>query len=176
MQLRLFRDSHAVTIIAAIHMRDEQPTIRPATNDDAPALRELIFTILREFNLPPDPDNTDADLNDIESSYFERGGRFDVLVDGSGEIIGSVGLHRVDEGMIELRKMYLRSNERGKGLGTRLLDHALTEARRMGCRRMTLETASQLKTAIGMYTRAGFRPMCGTIHTKRCDQAYEMEL
>ena len=131
-------------------MTDQRfPTIRPATHSDAPALRELIFTILREYNLRPDPDNTDADLNDVESTYFKAGGRFDVMVDSSGEILGSVGLHRIDERTIELRKMYLRSTERGKGFGTRLLDHAMREARRMGYTRMTLETASQLKTAIG---------------------------
>jgi putative acetyltransferase len=157
-------------------MRAEQLSIRPATNADAPAVRELIFTILREFSLPPEPESTDADLNDIELFYFKGGGRFDVLVNRTGDIIGSVGLHRIDQQTVELRKMYLRSDERGKGLGTKLLDHALTESRRMGCTRITLETATQLTTAIGMYIRAGFRPMCGTIHTKRCDQAYEMEL
>lgn len=157
-------------------MRDGQLSIRPATNADGPAVRELIFSILREFHLPPDPTHTDADLQDIESAYIKGGGRFDVLVGVDGNIIGSVGLHRIDDTTIELRKMYLHPTQRGKGLGVRLLDHALTEARRLGFKRMTLETASQLKVAIGMYTRAGFRPMCGTIHTKRCDQAYELDL
>ena len=157
-------------------MRDGDFTIRAATNNDGPAVRELIFQILREFNLPPDPEKTDADLNDIESTYVKPGGRFDVLVASDGAIIGSVGLHRVDERTIELRKMYLRSSHRGRGLGTTLLEHALTEARRLGYARITLETASQLTTAIGMYTHAGFRPMSGTILTKRCDQAYELDL
>jgi GNAT superfamily N-acetyltransferase len=157
-------------------MSDHVFQIRPATNDDGSAVRELIFQILREFNLPPDPDKTDADLDDLECAYFKPGGRFDVLVDSTGQIIGTVGLHRIDRQTIELRKMYLKSSHRGKGLGAKLLDHALAEARLLGCKRMTLETASQLTTAIGMYTRAGFRPMCGTIQTKRCDQAYELDL
>src|SRR5262245_3308966 len=119
-----------------------EPIIRPATNEDAPAVRELIFGILREHDLRPDPEHTDADLKDIEASYFKSGGRFDVLVSGDGLIIGSVGLHRIDEGTIELRKMYLHSSQRGKGLGNRLLSHALAAARELGCRRMILETAS----------------------------------
>lgn len=157
-------------------MNNSGPVLRAATNDDANAVRALIFDILREFNLTPDPTGVDSDLNDIEATYFKTGGRFDVLIDTSGRVIGSVGLHRSGERTVELRKMYLHASARGNGFGTRLLDHALIEARRLGCTRMTLETASQLKTAIAMYTRAGFRPMCGTIHTKRCDQAYELDL
>ena len=157
-------------------MNDEQPTIRPASNADAPAVRAMIFAILREFGLSPDPENTDADLNDLESTYIKPGGRFDVLVNGRGEVIGSVGLLRIDSRTVELRKMYLMPSARGKGHGRRLLDHAINESRRLGFNRITLETASQLTTAIEMYKRAGFHPMSGTIHTKRCDQALELEL
>jgi putative acetyltransferase len=157
-------------------MSHDFPTIRPATNADAPAVRELIFTILREFNLPPDPDGTDADLKDIEAAYFKRGGRFDVMIDLHQQIIGSVGLFRTDDQAVELRKMYVAASARGRGLGRRLLDHAVAEARRLGCRRITLETASQLTTAIAMYKRYGFRASDGMIHVSRCDQAYEMQL
>jgi ribosomal protein S18 acetylase RimI-like enzyme len=72
--------------------------------------------------------------------------------------------------------MYLATSVRGNGLGRRLLDHAIGEARKLGCTRITLETASQLTTAIAMYKRYGFRPSCGAIHVSRCDQAYEMQL
>ena len=44
--------------------------------------------------------------------------------------IAEKGLHRIDPRTVELRKMYLRAGYRGKGLGTRLLDHALSAARR----------------------------------------------
>ena|SRR5688572_27820247 len=168
-------------MIVSTHMRDaRQPMIRPvirsATNADAPAVRELIFTILREFDLPPDPDGVDADLDDLQASYFERGGRFDVVLDACEQIIGCVGLYRTDERTIELRKMYVAAAGRGNGLGKRLLDHAVAEARKLGCKRITLETQSRLTTAIAMYKRYGFRPSCGEIHVHRCDQAYEMDL
>jgi GNAT superfamily N-acetyltransferase len=149
-------------------------TIRPATNADAPAVREMIFSILREFDLQPDPEKTDADLNDLESTYIKPGGRFDVMVDDIGRIIGSVGLLRIDSRTVELRKMYLLGTARGKGLGRRLLAHAIDESRLLGFARITLETQSRLTTAIEMYTRAGFRPTRDAIHTKRCDQAYEL--
>lgn len=158
------------------HMSDPDVTIRPATNADAGAVRDMIFTILREFDLQPDPDKTDADLNDIEGTYITPGGRFDVLVDGTARIIGSVGLLRVDSRTVELRKMYLARSARGRGLGRRLLKHAIEQSRQLGFVRITLETQSRLTTAIEMYKRAGFNPLCGAIHTQRCDQAYELQL
>ncbi|CAN5330687.1 GNAT family N-acetyltransferase [soil metagenome] len=157
-------------------MNEPPVTVRPATNRDASAVCELIFAILHEYQLPPDPTGADADLDDIEANYFARGGRFDVLIDAGGSVVGTVGLYPINDRTVELRKMYVHARERGKGHGLRLLNHAIESARRLGFKRMTLETASQLKTAIDMYKRRGLRPMSGEIHVRRCDQAYEMEL
>lgn len=152
------------------------PQLRPATNADAPAIRDLVFSILREYHLAPDPASTDADLNDIESSYHARGGRFDVLVASDNTIIGSVGLYPTEPGAVELRKMYLHRDHRGRGLGRLLLEHALAEARRMGFGRVTLETASVLKEAVSLYTRFGFRPYQTCHCSARCDQTYCLDL
>jgi GNAT superfamily N-acetyltransferase len=151
-------------------------SIRPATNADIPAVRELVFSVLAEFGLKPDPAATDADLSDIRSTYFDRGGRFDVLVNATGGIVGSGGLYAVDRKTVELRKMYLRAEVRGKGQGKRLLDRALAEARRMGFRRMTLETAGVLKAAVAMYERYGFRPYKAAHCSCRCDQTCYLDL
>jgi len=150
--------------------------LRPANNADAPAVRELVFAILREFGLTPDPAQTDADLADLERSYLTRGGRFDLLIGPDGALLGTVGLFPVDHHTVELRKMYLRPEARGRGHGRHLLDHALREARIMGFTRMTLETASVLKDAIAMYQRYGFRPSEVELHSSRCDQAYVLDL
>ena len=40
--------------------------LRSATNVDSDAIKEVVFAVLREYRLQPDPDGTDADLNDIE--------------------------------------------------------------------------------------------------------------
>ena len=72
--------------------------------------------------------------------------------------------------------MYLHRDHRAKGLGKRLLEHALAEARRLGFQTITLETASVLKEAIRLYERYGFQP-CTPAHLScRCDQAYSLKL
>jgi putative acetyltransferase len=150
--------------------------LRSATNADSNAIKELVFGVLREYGLQPDPDETDADLNDIEASYLRSGGRFDVLVDSHGAIIGSVALYRIDAITCELRKMYLSNRVRGQGQGRRLLEHALERAKQMGFRRMVLETASVLKEATALYTKYGFRPYQAPQLSRRCDGAYVLDL
>ena len=150
--------------------------LRPATNADAEAVRGLVFGVLLEYGLKPSPADTDADLFDIEASYFARGGRFDVLVAARVNIVGTVGLYPTGDGSVELRKMYVHKQLRGQGHGRRLLDHALAEAKRMGFRRVTLETASVLKEAVALYTRYGFREYRSDHMAARCDQTFELIL
>jgi putative acetyltransferase len=176
------------------------PRLRPATNADCEPVRNLVFTVLAEYGLKPDPTSTDADLRDIEQSYTNRGGVFYVLEDKDGSIIGSHGLYPVLEERpetgdrrpeaptvsslqptassltCELRKMYLHRDHRGKGLGKQLLEHALSEARRLGFTTVTLETASVLKEAIRLYERYGFQLYHPAHLSCRCDQAYVLEL
>jgi len=188
------------------------PRLRPATNADCEPVRDLVFAVLAEYHLTPDPACTDADLRDIKQSYFHRGGVFYVLEEKDGTIIGSYGLYPIaDCGLqiadsnrgasaphsapvlgcfqpvpgpqgdaipstCELRKMYLRRDHRGKGLGKRLLEHALTEARRLGFKTITLETASVLKEAVRLYEASGFKPYTPAHLSHRCDQAYLLKL
>lgn len=135
-----------------------------------------MFTVLGEYGLKPDPDGTDADLNDIERSYVARGGTFCVLEEEDGLLVGAYGLYPVEGRTCELRKMYLGRTHRGRGLGRLLLEDALACARELGFATVTLETASVLKEAITLYRRYGFVP-CPSDHlAARCDQAYTLEL
>lgn len=152
------------------------PRLRRATNADCEPVRTLVFTVLGEYGLRPDPSGTDADLDDIERSYFARGGTFSVLEDEDGSVVGVYGLYPVQGRTCELRKMYLRRTHRGRGLGKLLLEDALASAGELGFTTLTLETASVLKEAIALYKRYGFVP-CPSDHlAARCDQAYALEL
>src|SRR5690554_1095176 len=91
--------------------------LRPATNHDREAVASLVKNVLQEYGLKNEPCSTDQDLADLEFHYHNRGGRFDVLENADGQIVGCVGLYPVDTHCIELRKMYLRKEVRGKGLG-----------------------------------------------------------
>ena len=150
--------------------------IRRATNADSTAVRELVFGVLVEYGLAPDPAATDADLADLDGHYTTRGGAFEVLVGLDGAVVGTVGLAPLGDGRCELRKMYLAPAARGRGLGRKLLEHALWRAAAHGFRRVELETAGVLKEAVGLYTSAGFRPFASPHLSCRCDTALFLDL
>jgi putative acetyltransferase len=152
------------------------PRLRPADNKDCEDVARLVYGVLEEYGLKPDPACTDADIKDIESSYFGRGGTFFVLETEDGSIVGAYGLYPIDEQTCELRKMYLHKAHRGKGLGKFLLEDALSKARQLGFEKMILETASVLKEAIALYKSYGFKEFMPDHLSSRCDQAYRLEL
>ncbi len=149
---------------------------RAATNTDQSRIQELIFDVLTEYGLPPDPAGTDADLGDIEGHYTRAGGWFEVVEDDRGNLLGTVALHRESETVCELRKMYLAKEARGLGLGRRMLERAIAQAKAMGFKTVVLETAGALKEAIALYTRYGFTRRFHPLASSRCDQAFVLEL
>jgi putative acetyltransferase len=156
--------------------RESWPKSRLADNRDGEKIASLVFGVLREYGLKPDPASTDADLDDIESSYFKRGGTFLVLEEEDNSIIGAYGLYPMKDQTCELRKMYLQKAYRGKRLGKRLMEDALVRARQLGFRKMVLETASVLKEAIALYKHYGFTEYQPDHMSDRCDQAYSLIL
>lgn len=129
------------------------PLLRRATNADAAAALALVTAVLAEYGLRADACHTDADLADFEAHYFARGGDFAVLVDAAGALVGICGLYPLGDGAVELRKMYLAPNLRGRGQGRRLLDWALA-----------------------LYERNGFKPDRAGLHSCRCDTGYSRAL
>ncbi|MEE8119572.1 MAG: GNAT family N-acetyltransferase [Gammaproteobacteria bacterium] len=150
--------------------------LRRAEDLDGPAVKALVFQVLEEYGLKPEPNGMDADLDALHAVYMEPGGVFEVLENASGKIIGCYGLFVVDEQCCELRKMYLHADTRGRGFGKALLCRALSVAKRLGFSEMQLETASCLKEAIGLYVDFGFESLQGKHEVERCDLAFRYNL
>lgn len=150
-------------------------SIRPATNEDGERIQNLVFGVLEEYGLKPDAEKTDKDIADIEANYFNRGGLFEVLEDGRGVLLGTVGLYPIDAETVELRKMYFAKDLRGRGYGKKTLARMIEKSKELDFGKIYLETASVLKEAVGLYERFGFAPTCEK-HASRCDKAYILRL
>jgi len=139
-------------------------------------VQALVFSVLHEYGLKPDPDDTDADLSDLQSFYINRAGMFRIVIDGAGNIVGCGGLLPAGAGDVELRKMYLLPQVRGQGFGEQLLENLIATARAQGHARVVLDTASVLKQAIGLYRKYGFQPFENPERVRRCDQSLVLNL
>ena len=148
--------------------------IIPFAPDHAAGFRELVASILLEFGFQEDP-TIDADLADPLAHYDAVW----LVLDGD-EVVGSVAMRRVGEGAAELKRMYVRSDNRGGGLGRRLLRIALDWARAEGCVRVVLDTTEGMDAARRLYESVGFRRTGSRVERgavdSRCEILYALEL
>lgn len=151
-------------------------TIRTANPADSPAIKHVVFTVLHEYGLDPDPGGTDVDLDNVQQTYLAKGGMFLVVESAEGRIVGTAGLMPSEPGEVELRKMYLLPEVRGRGLGRELLRRCIQFARAHGYREIRLQTNRVLVEAVRLYEQAGFRPVPARRLSPRCDRAYALPL
>ena len=73
------------------------------------------------------------------------------------EAVGCVAPIPMQDGVYELSKMAASPHLRGRGLGRRLLQHAIAQARSSGARSLFLGSNTRLKDAVHLYESVGFR-------------------
>jgi ribosomal protein S18 acetylase RimI-like enzyme len=148
--------------------------LRTATSADLAAIKALVSEGLAEFGFLPDPARSEADLENLEATY--RGGIFLVAVADDGTVLASGALLLVGDGEGKIRKMYVRREARGRGLGQTILRRLLNEARARRIVRVTLETTEAMTGAQRLYERNGFRRVEGVPASPRCDRVYVLML
>jgi GNAT superfamily N-acetyltransferase len=151
-------------------------TWRAAGNADRDGIVRLVKMILPEFGEVFDDQTSESDLANIEKTYLETGGAFDLLLDAGLTIIGTIGLLPVGPGCCKLRKMYIDPGYRNLGLGKWLVSHILEKAKGLGFELVILETISSMRAAIALYEKAGFTRIGQRAASPRCDIVMEKKL
>ena len=77
--------------------------------------------------------------------------------DADGTPLGCGGLRLVDDGIAEVKRMYVRPESRGTGVSTAILRRLEEAALDLGSPALVLETGTEQKRAVGFYEREGFR-------------------
>ena len=115
--------------------------------------------------------NFSNELESLEAMYGSPFGSL-LLAEVEGEARGCVGLRRLEDGVCEMKRLYLQPELRGRGRGLALARAILNEGRRLGYRRIRLDTLPSMQIAIAMYLRLGFQkiapynsnPIKGTLY------------
>ncbi len=157
--------------------------IRPITADDDAAIAAIIRANLEAYQLDiPGTAYFDPELDHLSAYYDAAPDRraYFILTDAAGTVLGGAGLAEFPglNACAELQKIYLVDSAKGKGLGTALARAVEAHARKLGYRRLYLETHTALDAAIRLYERLGYQRIeqpVPTVHTTM-DRFYLKEL
>jgi N-acetylglutamate synthase-like GNAT family acetyltransferase len=130
--------------------------VRTAELDDLDDVRRLLREYADTLPFALDFQGFDEELATLPGRYAPPDGAL-LVARESGRAVGCVGIRALDETTCEMKRLYVSEPARGSGLGRVLAEASIAEARRLGYRRMRLDTVPGMETAQALYARLGFR-------------------
>ena len=133
---------------------NQQITFRLFQEGDAETFRELNREWIARYFKVEEQDL--IQLDDPVGNILRPGGQI-VMAIADGERIGCCALVFVKTGLFEVAKMAVSERYRGQGIGRRLLEYTIAQARRLGAHTLELASNTNLANAVHLYESLGFR-------------------
>jgi putative acetyltransferase len=142
------------------------PIIRSIERADNAATADVIRLVLIELGVPKVGTAYEDKSLDAMFENYEKDKAIYFVVEEDGKVIGGAGISHLDNhngNVCELQKMYFLPLARGRGIGTKMIDLCLNQAREYGYEQCYIETMSYMKAAQKLYRTYGFEYLEGPI-------------
>ncbi|PYV83070.1 MAG: GNAT family N-acetyltransferase [Acidobacteria bacterium] len=143
-------------LIANIRGPELQTSQAESPNQIA-VVRELFLEYAQSLGFSLCFQNFDQELANLPGDYAPPEGCL-LLAMQDGQPAGCVALHKLDGENCEMKRLYVRPQFRGHGLGLALAERVIADARQIGYKYLRLDTVEPvMRAAVAMYRRLGFR-------------------
>ena len=140
--------------------------IRSIQPDDNVAIARIVRESLSEFGANHLGTVYYDETTDHLFELFREPLAYYFIAEKEGVVLGGAGIFpskALPEGTCELVKMYLVPEIRGHGLGGRLIALCLAKAKENGFSKVYIETMPELRRAMSIYEKFGFRYLEGPL-------------
>ena len=101
----------------------------------------------------------EAELAGLPGKYAPPDGRLRLAFDDA-KLAGCIALRKLGDEVCEMKRLYVRNEFRGRGIGVQLIERIIADAREIGYRAMRLDTfPPKMGRAVKLYESHGFRPI-----------------
>lgn len=131
--------------------------ILPADNAELmEEVRRLFLDYEKWLNVDLCFQGFEKEVNSLPGKYAPPEGRL-YIVKMDGKYIGCIALRKIDDGICEMKRLYLTEDARGKGIGNKLIELIIQDAKNIGYKKMRLDTIKEkMPKAVSLYESHGF--------------------
>lgn len=139
-------------------INDKEHTIefkRIIGQDMIEEVKQLCLEYVQSLKIDLSFQNFEAEFNALPGKYGPPDGVL-ILAVVDGKAAGCIALRKISEGICEMKRLYIRNDYRGLGIGKKLIEMILKEASKLNYNYIRLDTLPNMKSAQNLYISFGF--------------------
>jgi len=148
--------------------------ILEASAEHIETIRELFLEYARSLDFDLNFQGFDSEVRLLPGDYASPRGTL-LLATWNSQAAGCVGLRPLSDSIAEMKRLYVKPDFQGRGVGRCLAEAIVEQARQKGYGKMRLDTVPSMKAAITMYRSLGFyeipsyrdNPVSGTSYLEK---------